>query len=322
MRSPHPLSTPWPALGLAVCCLLAPPLHANSNVHVSRFWHNHQPIYWPEWNGNGGQNQRVQYAWDSIVQKPWQNYGGLSPKYHPENDLNSIFGLDDRRNAYQSGPRNSLTTFDTRGGFALSYSGSLIDNIRQLGAGGHLGYGGGWWNGNREARTWTTPAGSRRLDLVGFTYHHSLAPLLPKPVLRKEIQTFKQAWWKAWNGASNLSDHSKGFFPTEMGFSRHFIDVLSDEGYEWVIVASHHLSRTCPTYNTKANPEGSFNIFSSPPNKADQLGPSPTAGWWYSEPNPGNAAWNVSPYAYQLHKVKYVNPETGAEKTMIAVPSS
>jgi hypothetical protein len=106
-----------------------------------------------------------------------------------------------------------------------------------------------------------------------------------------------------------------------MGYSRHLIDVLADEGYQWVIVPSHHISRTCPTYNTQANPEGSYNIFSSPPNKADQLGPSPTDGWWYGEPNPGNAAWNVSPFAYQLHRVKYVNPETGAEKTMVAVPS-
>ncbi|MBJ7392879.1 MAG: hypothetical protein JHC85_15025, partial [Chthoniobacterales bacterium] len=159
------------------------------------------------------------------------------------------------------------------------------------------------------------------LDLVGFTYHHSLAPLLPKSVFRKELQIFKQAWWKAWGGKSDLSDHSKGFFPTEMGYSRHLIEVLREEGYEWVIVASHHLSRTCPTYNTVANPESRYNIFSSPPNKADQLGPSPTEGWWYGEPNPGNAAWNVAPYAYQLHRVKYVNPETGAETTMYAVPS-
>ena len=54
---------------------------------------------------------------------------------------------------------------------------------------------------------------------------------------------------------------------------------------------------------------------------ADQLGPVSSNGWWYSEPNPGNAAWNLAPFAYQLHKVKYVNPETGVEKTMIAVPS-
>ncbi|MCS6770684.1 MAG: carbohydrate-binding protein [Kiritimatiellae bacterium] len=294
---------------------------ANPNVHVTRFWHNHQPLYWPDWNRNGSQTNRGQYAWDSIVLKPTQNFNGLSTKQHPENNLTDIFGLDDRRNAYQNRPRDSLATFSSQGGFALSYSGSLIDNVRQLGAGGHLGYSSGWWNGNREARTWLTPSGSRRLDLVGFTYHHSLAPLLPKPVLRKEIQIFKQAWWKAWNGNPNLSDHSKGFFPTEMAFSRHLVDVLVDEGYEWVIVASHHLSRTCPTYFNVVNPTGTWNIYSSPPNRADLLGPSPTTGWWYSEPNPGNAAWNVAPYAYQLHRVQYINPETGAQKTMIMVPS-
>jgi hypothetical protein len=304
-------------LGLVGAGLLFVPMvdaKANGNVHVSRFWHNHQPIYWPEWNSNGSQNQRGQYAWDSIVLKPGQNYGGLSPRQHPENNLTDIFGLDDRRAAYQGRPRDSLASF-SGGGFAMSYSGSLIDNIRQLGGVSQLGYGSGWAGGNREAKS------AGRLDLVGFTYHHSLAPLLPKEVFRKEIQAFKQAWWKAWNGQADGSDHSKGFFPTEMAYSRHLIDVLVDEGYEWVIVASHHISRTSPGYNTVANPQGSYNIFSSPPNKSDQLSPTFNSGWWYSQPNPGNAAWNVSPFAYQLHKVKYVNPETGAEKDMIAVPS-
>jgi hypothetical protein len=310
-------------LALPVALFFADPADSlsNPNVYVSRFWHNHQPTYWPEWNSNGPQTGRVQYAWDSIVLKPGQNYGGLSPAQHPENNLTEIFGINDRVNSYQSGPRNSLAGFNSAGGFAISYSGSLIDNVRQLGSVGQLGYGNGWNSGYREARGWKTPAGSTRMDLVGFTYHHSLAPLLPKSVLRKEIQTFKQAWWKAWGGNSDLSDHSKGFFPTEMGYSRHIVDVLVEEGYEWVIVASHHISRTSPSYNTKANPEGSYNIFSSPPNKADQLGPVSTNGWWYSEPNPGNAAWNLAPFAYQLHRVKHINPETGAEKTMIAVPS-
>lgn len=294
---------------------LPPDAAANGNVHVTRFWHNHQPIYWPEWNSNGDQNSRVQYAWDSVVLKSGQNYGGLSPNYHPENNLTDIFGLDDRKNAYQGGPRNSLTTF-SGGGFALSYSGSLIDNVRQLGGGGNLGYGGNWNSGNTEARGWG------RLDLVGFTYHHSLAPLLPKEVFRKELQIFKQAWWKAWGGNSDLSDHSKGFFPTEMGFSQSLIDVLVDEGYEWSIVASHHLSRTCPTYfNNFDLANNQYDIMSTPPNKADLLGPSPTTGWWYGQPNPGNAAWNVSPFAYQLHKAQYVNPETGATKQMYLVPS-
>lgn len=106
-----------------------------------------------------------------------------------------------------------------------------------------------------------------------------------------------------------------------MAFSTPMMDVLVDKGYEWLIVASHHLSRTCPTYNDHADPQGSFQIKSSPPNRADQSGPSPASGWWFNEPNPGHATWNVSPYAYQLHRAKYVNPETGAEKSMYVVPS-
>ena len=302
------------ALGMA-WGLLPLDSQANGNVHVSRFWHNHQPIYWPEWNGNGSQNSRVQYAWDSIVLKDGQNYGGISLSKHPENNLTDIFDLDDRRNAYQGGPQGSLNTF-SGGGFALSYSGSLIDNVRQLGSGGHLGYSGSWNGGNTAARQ------SGRLDLVGFTYHHSLAPLLPKEVFRKEIQIFKQAWWKAWGGNSDLSDHSKGYFPTEMAFSQALIDVLVDEGYEWSIVASHHLSRTCPTYFNQFNLDANqYNIFSTPPNRADLLGPSPSSGWWHSEPNPGNAAWNVAPFAYQLHQAQYVNPDSGATKQMYLVPS-
>lgn len=312
-------------LGPKSCCAVTLSLlvagASAQTVHVSRMWHNHQPLYWPEWNTNGTQTSRVEYAWDSITVKGGRSYPG-STAQHPENNLTDIFGLDDRRSAYQGRPKDSLGSCPSSAGFCVSYSGSLIDNVRQLGGLGQLGYGGGWWDGNRTAKNWTTPAGSRRLDLVGFTYHHSLAPLLPKAVFRKELQIFKQAWWKAWGGNSNFSDHSKGFFPTEMAFSRHLVDVLVDEGYQWSIVPSHHLSRTCPTYfNHFDLANGSYGIFSSPPNKADLLGPSPSSGWWYGQPNPGNAAWNVSPFAYQLHRVKSIDPETGAEKSMNVVPS-
>jgi hypothetical protein len=302
------------------CDTLPHPIPTAGQVQVSRFWHNHQPIYWPEWNSNSPQTDRVQYAWDSIVLKNGQRYGtGVG---HPDNNLEEIFGSDDRRSAYQGRPRDALARIPPEGGFAMSYSGSLIDDVQSLAANGQLGYAADWWSGNRQARRWQTPSGSPRLDLVGFTYHHALGPVLPKSVLRKEIEIFKQAWQKAWNGATDLSDQSRGFFPTEMAFSIPMIDVLADEGYRWVIVASHHLSRTCPTYLGRFDlPAGKYGIYSSPPNRADLLGPSPTDGWWYGEPNPGNAAWNVAPFAYQLHRAKYVNPETGAEKFIILVPS-
>lgn len=301
-------------LGLA---LLVPTASGNSNVKVSRFWHNHQPIYWPEWNGNGSQTERVQFAWDSIVLKNGQVYD--SSRAHPENDLNSIFGVDDRKKAYQDGPRNSVASVN-QGGYAMSYSGSLMNNVQNLAANNQLGYGSSWWNGNREARGWTASDGGPKLDLVGFTYHHSLGAVLPKSVFRKEIQIFHEAAYKAW-GTGSISNRSKGFFPTEMAFSETMIDVLADEGYQWAIVASHHLSRTSPTYTQKANPEGSYNIFSSPPNKADQIGPSSNDGWWFGTGNVGETAWNLAPFAYQLHKAKYVNPDSGAEKTIIMVPS-
>lgn len=293
------------------------------SVQVSRMWHNHQPLYWPEWNTHGSQTKRIEFARDSMALKSVRSYPG-STSNHPENDVTNIFGNDDRRAAYQDRPRASLAHGDMPGGagFCVSYSGSLMDSVRSYGANNENGYGPGWWDGNRTARNWMTPGGARRLDLVGFTYHHSLAPLLPKAVFRKEIQIFKQAWWKAWGGNSDLSDHSKGFFPTEMAFSRHMIDVLADEGYQWVIVPSHHLSRTCTTYFDRFNlASGNYGIFSSPPNRADLLGPSPTNGWWYAQPNPGNAAWNVAPFAYQLHRARTVDPATGSARDIILVPS-
>ncbi|MFM7179869.1 MAG: hypothetical protein ACKO2G_00095 [Verrucomicrobiales bacterium] len=310
------------AMASLVFATAALPLSAQS-VHVSRMWHNHQPLYWPEWNTNGSQTKRIEFARDSMALKFARSYAG-SASNHPENDVTNIFGNDDRRAAYQDRPRASLAHGDmpAGSGFCVSFSGSLMDSVRSYGANNENGYGPGWWDGNRTARNWTTPGGSRRMDLVGFTYHHSLAPLLPEAVFRKEIQIFKQAWWKAWGGNSNLSDHSKGFFPTEMAFSRHMIDVLADEGYQWAIVPSHHLSRTCPTYFDRFNlATGNYGIFSSPPNRADLLGPSPTNGWWYAQPNPGNAAWNVAPFAYQLHRARTVDPTTGAAKEIILVPS-
>ncbi|MBP5787491.1 MAG: hypothetical protein J6Y19_06730 [Kiritimatiellae bacterium] len=279
-----------------------------SSVKVARFWHNHQPIYWPDWADG-----HVQYAKDSIEMKG--NQGG-----HPVDNLTEIFGKYDRVKAYQYGPRNSLGACDTGAGYAISYSGSLIDNVRSLGSAGMLEYSSTPFAGYQDACSWTDWKGNRRMEMVGFCYHHALGPVLPKAVFRKEVQMLKQSAWKAW-GNDYESNPSKGFFPTEMAFSEEMIDVLADEGYEWVIVASHHLSRTCPTYFNNGTADNNYGINSSEPNRADMNGPSPTDGWWYDSPNPGNAAWNVAPFAYQLHKVQYVNPWTGETKQMVAVPS-
>ena len=40
-----------------------------------------------------------------------RSYSG-STAQHPENNLSDIFGIDDRKSAYQSGPRNSLANLN------------------------------------------------------------------------------------------------------------------------------------------------------------------------------------------------------------------
>lgn len=302
-------STKFLAFGLLALALATSAMAGS--VKVARFWHNHQPIYWPDWSSEG----HVQFAKDSI------NNGGA----HPANNLTDIFGLHDRLQAYQYGPKNSLGNCNPGAGYAISYSGSLIDNVRSLGSAGMLDYSSDPFAGYRDACSWTDWKGNSRMDMVGFCYHHALGPVLPKAVFRKEVQMLKQSAWKAWSkdGTEGSYPKSKGFFPTEMAFSEEMIDVLASEGYEWVIVASHHFSRTCPTYLTHegATAADNYKINSSEPNRADMNGPSPTAGWWYDSPNPGNCAWNVAPFAYQLHKVQYVNPWTGVATQMVAVPS-
>ena len=38
----------WALATFALGFGLPADVRANGNVHVTRFWHNHQPTYWPE----------------------------------------------------------------------------------------------------------------------------------------------------------------------------------------------------------------------------------------------------------------------------------
>src|SRR5438128_7529679 len=161
----------------ALFCAPAWNTPANDSVHTSWLWHLHQPIYWPDRRNYGADH--YENAWDTIQQQD----GG---RQHPSPEiLRNIFGLDDRRNAYQSGPSNSLYSIlgYPKSGVQISYSGALMENVQSLGAAGQLGYGGNWYQWNRSARRWTTTAGKPRMDLVNFTYHHALAPLISDETL-------------------------------------------------------------------------------------------------------------------------------------------
>lgn len=329
------------AVGLTVAALLAWPgvAPASSNVHVTYHWHLHQPIYWPEVNPRGNQTNRYQFAADSIALKLANTgnfYSGSSYK-HPRNALvsgdggefDSVFDKADRVAAYQGGGRDSINTILSLpdAGASVSYSGALMENVWSLGnangGSGSYGYGPNWNSGYTQARgssaTWRTSGGYPRADMLGQTYHHAFSPLLPKSVLRKEIQIFKEIWWKSWGGNADKSDHSKGFWPVECAFSETMIPILVSEGYQWSIVANSHLARTCTNYLEVAQRGNSgWNI--DPPNRADQLGPFVPANQWWSGTIDGRGGTFPAPYAYQAHWAKYVDPNTGAESKITLVP--
>lgn len=324
------------ALPVAVA-LVAPlaKIQASNSVHLAYHWHLHQPIYWPERNPNGNQTNRYQFAADSLALK-FANTGNFYPGStykHPRNALasgdggeyDSVFDKADRVAAYQGGGRDSINTIlgYPDAGASVSYSGALMENIWSLGNANMLGYGSGWNSGYTQARgssaTYRTSGGYPRADMLGQTYHHAFSPLLPKSVLRKEIQIFKEIWWKSWGGNPDKSDHSKGFWPIECAFSETMIPILASEGYQWSIVANSHLARTCSNYLDVAQRGNSgWNI--DPPNRADVLGPTVPANQWWSGTIDGRGGAFPAPYGYQAHLAKYVDPNTGVESKITIVP--
>jgi hypothetical protein len=301
---------------------------ANNSVHISYHWHLHQPIYWPDYKPG---TNRYQFAAESVDLKLSNtgNYYPGSSYEHPRNMLvqgdggegDNVFDKADRVAAYQDGGKNSIATILDLpdAGAQVSYSGSLQENIWSFGKDNRYGYGTGWNSGYTTARSWTTSSGKPRADMVGMTYHHAFSPLIPKTVLRKEIQIFKEIWWKTWNGNQDKSDHSKGFWPPEAAFSEAIIPVLVSEGYNWVIVANSHLARTCQNYMQVAQ-KGTSGWNIDPPNAADVLGPNVPSNQWWSGTLDGRGGAFPVPYAYQAHKAKYVDPNTGSETKITIVP--
>ncbi|MCA9546407.1 MAG: hypothetical protein KC613_18505, partial [Myxococcales bacterium] len=288
--------------------LWATPTLAQDGVGVTWLWHLEQPIYWPAPNAGG---DRYETALDSLVAK-------RAGAAHPQNDLEEIFSKADRVAVYQGRVRDAVDGL--RGladaGAQVSYSGGLIENIQSLGGAGELGYGGGWADGLRTARGWTTSGGHPRVDVVQFPFHHALSPLVDPEVLRMELRLYQAIYPEAWGPVRQ----SRGFFPSEMAFAEHIIPVLAQEGIEWTVVSNHHLSRACADYPWVAG-SGGDNI--PPPNRADQLNPAQGEGAYNRIAiDRGVAPANAVPFAYQAHRAQHVDPATGEVHRVIVVPAA
>lgn len=325
------MNTKWTWRGLleiGLSCVFpgtASPVVADTTVHVGIHRHLHQPNYWGE--PVPGRPKQSQYGQDSQALKDANNaYYGDSIQ-HPEVQLvggnSSVFENPDKQNAYQINIKNSIGAMSSAdAGMTISYSGALQRNLWSFGRYSQAGYTPGWNNNNIEAYHWKTADGVHsRAQVLGQTYHHAFTPLLPESALRKEIEMQKERTRKSWGLASDMSDQPVGFWPIELAFSENLIPVLAEYGYQWVMIPNSHLARTCPNYmDALAQPSPGAELKADPPNRADQLGPTVPLTQWYGANRDTYGNVFPVPFAYQLHKAKFVNPETGVETKMTVVP--
>ena len=309
----------FPRVALYACLLLPwsqlrTLADTNTNVHTTWLWHLHQPIYWPNRRDYG--IDHYEEAWDTIQQ---QNAGRPDP--NPE-VLSSIFGEADRVNVYQGEIESTLSGLLSypNAGAQVNYSGALMENVTSLAAngfnGGNGSYSLGWSNSFRTARSWTTSGGKPRLDLVNFTYHHAIAPLVDDATLEMELRIHQREMQIVWGTGVPLS---RGYFPAETCFSEHIIPILNKVGIAWSIVANNHLARSCADFPLQL---GSGGENCDIPNPADQINPAQGANNYQSSSiSDGCGPTQVMPFGFQPHYARYVDPNTGVASTIIVVPS-
>ncbi len=262
-------------------------------MQVGFLWHMHQPIYYP------GEN---------ITQT--QNAGRYSFSLYDVH--NQRFG------PYTSWPKDAITAANglPNAGASVSFSGTLIENLNTMqGAGVNGGMWNNWQASYTQGRQMMTAEGNSRLDMIGFTYAHALAPLLDVRDIRMQLKMDKVAVQQNFGATAPLS---KGFFPAETAFSERMIPALKAEGYDWAIVDNIHMDRATKNYpHTNAS-----NLYA--PNRADQINadPAQSGGAWVQLNNLWAPSRVSAPFGYRPHNVQYVDPNTGAAQSMVAVPGA
>ncbi len=277
-----------------------------TSVNTTYLWHMHQPIYWPK--STTGSGNGYEKALDTI-----NNSGGRGG--HPTENLGDIFGKDDRKASYQYRLKESVASMSGQpdAGSQVTMSGSLMQNIDQLGDNNAYGYSPSW-TANGQGRTWKTSDNKPRLDLICIPSHHPIAPFAHPRTLEIEVQIHEYLTQLHYGSGE---PYTKGFFPPEMCFSERIIPTLVKGGFNWVAVADNHISRACPNFPYVT---GSGGELCDPPNKADQINPN-GANWFRKQIDRGCSPCNAIPFAVQPHYARQYDPHTGEEYKIIVVPA-
>lgn len=278
-------------------------------VYTTYLWHMDQPVYWADKSVDKPDSKQFAEESHRLKMNGGNRYSG-STVAHPTNNLEEIFSKADRVSAYQSSPRDAISSIKslTDAGAQLSISAGLMENIQSLGVKNQWGYSAAWMNPYKEAISWKTSGGFPRLDIVNFTWDHALSPLVSARTLKKQIQAHQYTNLKYYGTTS------KGYWPAEAAFSERIIQTLVECGIEWSVVPNSKLARTLSDYEHPYNINGNVDA----PNRADQM---PIAGNnWFDATIDGRGSRLAVPYAYQAHKAQYVNPETGVAYKIDVVP--
>jgi chitodextrinase len=321
-------------IGPVLSALLLSAVPARAQIAASHVYHNHMPNFWAYYDlskyattPTGG---AVRYMYDAQVinlkKNPPSNYTYYLPSGAPmpHDDLVTYYSHNAKTGAYLYWPQSVAADMKANaptGQVHVTMSGAVVNNVQDLSTLKNVpGYDNPDWGASWKDRysTLLTPAGNRTLDLIHFTGHHSMGPLVGPEYFLKDLiyqsATLAQPYFL---GGSFQS--SKGFFPTELGFSERLIPTLSKLGVQWAVIGDNHFSRTLKDY-PYLNEPGSDTLV-SPPNRADLQNTSAVGSWVSAQmAHEQQVIKNKYPFASTPHWVRYVDPATGTESRIVGIP--
>lgn len=330
---------------LALCLAAAFALSATAGtIPAAHVYHNHMPNFWPfyavdvlaKYNATAN-GAPIRYLYDAEVinmkASPPAGYSyylpaALGGTIMPHDDLVAYYTPDAKTGAYQYWPMqvaNEMQSYSgAKGQVHVTMSGAVINNVQSLSTLQNVpGYSNPSWGQNwaNTFSTLKTTNNFRTLDTVHFTGHHSMGPLVGPDYFLKDLiyqnVTLAQPYFLSGSFAS-----SKGFFPTELGFSERLIPTLAKLGVQWSVLGNNHLSRTLKDY-PYATYDATGDTLVSPPNRADLRNTSSTGSWVAAGmAHEQQNIVNKFPFASTPHWVRHVDAASGAVSTLAGIPVS
>jgi chitodextrinase len=331
-------------LALCLAGLFATGLASSGTIPAAHVYHNHMPNFWPfyavdvtaKYNSTAV-GAPIRYTYDGEVinlkLNPPSGYSyylpaSLGGAIMPHDDLVTYYTPDAKTGAYQYWPMQVADEMQSwsgaRGQVHVTMSGAVINNVQSLATLQNVaGYNNTSW-GQSWANTFNTLKTSnnyRTLDTVHFTGHHTMGPLVGPDYFLKDLiyqnATLAQPYFLGGNFVS-----SKGYFPTELGFSERLIPTLAKLGVQWSVLGNNHYSRTLKDY-PYATYDATGDTIVSPPNRADLRNTSTTGSWVAAGmAHEQQVIVNKFPFASTPHWVRAVDPATGAVSQIAGIPVS